>query len=96
MAVMMLMEWEGVTPDQYEALRKLTNFEGNVAPGGRFHIAGFDGRGIRVCDVWERAEDFQTFTEKRLMPAVQQLGIKGEPKVQILPAHNIFAPGYQR
>jgi hypothetical protein len=49
-----------------------------------------------VTDVWERAEDFQAFVDQRLMPAVKQAGIAGEPKVTVLPAHNVFTPGYTR
>ena len=41
MAVIMIMEWEGVTPEQYEAVRKEVNWESNHAPGGQFHVAAF-------------------------------------------------------
>lgn len=96
MAVMMLMEWGGVTREQYDAVRKIVNFEADVPKGGLFHVAAFSDKGLHVTDVWERAEDFQTFVEQRLMPGVQQAGIHGEPRVQILPAHNVFTPGYVR
>jgi hypothetical protein len=46
--------------------------------------------------VWDSAEDFQRFVDDRLMPGVQQVGIQGQPQVEILPAHAIFAPGYER
>src|SRR6185369_2901268 len=96
MPVMMMMQWNGVTREQYDAVRKIVNFEGNVPKGGMFHVAAFTDDGLHVADVWERAEDFQAFVDQRLMPGVQQAGIKGEPKVQILPAHNVFTPGYVR
>ncbi|HXE46807.1 MAG TPA: hypothetical protein VN663_00460 [Ramlibacter sp.] len=96
MPVMMMMQWNGVTREQYDAVRKIVNFEGNAPKGGLFHVAAFTDDGLHVTDVWERAEDFQAFVEQRLMPGVQQAGIKGEPKVQILPAHNVFTPGYVR
>jgi hypothetical protein len=28
------------------------------------------------------------------MPGVKALGIPGEPRVEILPAHAVFAPGF--
>lgn len=96
MAVMMMMDWTGVTPAQYDAVRKIVNFEGDVPKGGLFHVAAFDDSGLHVTDVWERAEDFQSFVEQRLMPGVKQAGIQGEPKVNVLPAHNVFTPGYVR
>jgi hypothetical protein len=94
MAVVMIMEWEGVTPEQYEQARDLVNWEGDVPPGGMFHVAAFDGNGLRVTDLWESAEDFQRFAESRLMPGVQQLGIQGQPRVEIYPIHRTFTPAY--
>lgn len=96
MAIVMIMDWQGVTPAQYEAARKLVNWEGNVPPGARFHVSAFDERGLRVTDVWDSAEQFQQFVDQRLMPGVQQIGIQGEPNVTILPTQAIFAPAYER
>jgi len=94
MAVMMLMQWDNVTRDQYEAVRKTVDWEGNVPRGALFHVAAFDDKGLKVTDVWERAEDFQAFADQRLMAATQKAGISGQPKVQFLPVHAIFAPAY--
>lgn len=96
MPVMMMMQWSGVTPAQYDEVKRIVNFEGNVPKGGMFHVAAFGDGVMHVTDVWEKAEDFQTFVEQRLMPGVQQAGIQGEPKVNVLPAHNVFTPGYVR
>lgn len=94
MAVMMIMEWQGVTREQYDAVCDSVNFEVDVPRGGLLHVAAFDDKGMRVTDLWERAEDFQAFVEKRLMPGVQKAGIAGEPKVGIYPVHNLFTPGF--
>jgi hypothetical protein len=96
MPVMMMMDWAGVTPEQYDAARRIVDFEGNVPKGGLFHVAAFSDGSLHVTDVWERAEDFQAFVEQRLMPGVKQAGIAGEPKVNVVPAHNVFTPGYVR
>lgn len=96
MPVMMIMQWAGVTREQYEAVRQLSNFEGDAPRGGLFHIAALTEAGLQVTDLWERAEDFQSFVQSRLMPAVQKTGIQTEPQVQILPVHNVFTPGYTR
>ena len=94
MAVMMVMAWPGATPEQYDQLRQLVNWEGAVPAGGLFHVAAFDAQGARIVDVWESADAFQTFTEQRLLPAVQQLGLPGEPRVEVFPVHALFTPGY--
>jgi hypothetical protein len=95
MAVVMIMEWPGITPDQYEAVRKLVNWEGDQPPGGMLHVAAFSESGLRVTDIWESAEQFQDFANNRLIPGTKELGLPGEPKVEVYPAHAIFTPGGQ-
>jgi hypothetical protein len=96
MPIMMLMEWEGVTAAQYDEIKKVSNFEGDKPKGAMFHVVAITPKGIRVTDVWEKAEDFQSFVKTRLMPAVQKAGIKTEPRVEIHPAHNVFAAAYKK
>jgi hypothetical protein len=88
--VVMSMRWTGVTPEQYEQAREVVNWEGDVPDGAVLHVAGFDGDGIRVTDVWESEEHFNRFAESRLMPGVQQIGIEGQPVVEFIPVQNIF------
>jgi hypothetical protein len=95
MAVVMIMEWPGVTPDQYEAVRKLVNWEGDQPSGGMLHVAAFSESGLRVTDIWESAEQFQEFANNRLIPGTKQLGLSGEPHVEIYPVHAIYSPGIQ-
>ena len=96
MAVMMQMTWDGIGAEEYEAARKHVNWEGDVPPGAMFHVVAVTENGVRVTDVWESAEAFNAFVQDRLMPGVQQLGIPGQPEVEILPVHIIFAPAYDR
>lgn len=95
MAVMMYMEWPGIGVEEYEAARRRVNWEGDVPPGAMFHVTAATENGLRVVDVWESEEQFQAFVNERLMPGVQELGIPGEPRVEILPAHSLFAPAFQ-
>jgi len=92
MATIMKMRWEGVTPEQYDEARKTVGWESNVPKGAIHHVAWFTDGGINVIDVWESAQDFNDFVEKRLMPGVQQVGIQGEPNVELHEAHAVFAP----
>jgi hypothetical protein len=95
MSVMMEMFWEGIKPEQYEQLRSTVNWEGNFPKGAIFHVSAFEDRGIHVIDLWDSAEEFNDFVQKRLMPEVQKLGVTNEPKVNIYPVHAIFAPRYK-
>ncbi|MEA2390516.1 MAG: hypothetical protein QOK31_625 [Solirubrobacteraceae bacterium] len=92
MATVMHMHWPGVTPDQYEQVRRSVDWEGDLPDGAKLHVAGFDGDGITVLDVWESEEKFGAFQEQRLAPAVQEAGIEGPPDVRFYPLHGIFAP----
>ncbi len=90
MPVVMTMRWDGVTPDQYDAMQREVRWETEGPDGGLFHVAWFEDGAMRVVDVWESADEYQTFAEERLMPGVAAVGIQGEPQVAIQPAHRVF------
>lgn len=92
MAIVMNMRWAGVTKAQYDQARGVVKWETDVPAGAKFHVACFDDKGLRVTDVWESADDFNRFVEERLTPGVEQVGIQGQPEVEIVEAHAIFAP----
>ncbi len=48
--------------------------------------------GCNVLDVWESEQAFGTFMEQRLQPAIQEIGIQGQPEVKFFPLHGVFAP----
>ncbi len=83
----MFMRWEGVTPEQYDALKEAVKWDTDPAEGEIFHAASFDDKGLRVCDVWESEEDLNNFMRSRMMPGVQELGIPGQPQTEVLPLH---------
>jgi hypothetical protein len=93
MQTVMQMRWTGVTTEQYEQARSQVAWETDVPDGCVLHIAGFDGDDLRVTDVWESGEQFQQFVDERLMPAVMEIGIAGEPEVRLYPVQSIFNPG---
>lgn len=92
MAIMMIMEWEGVTAQQYDDVRAEVGWLRDAPVGGRVHVAAATETGLRITDVWDSAEDFQHFVDARLMPAVEKLGIPGQPEVEVLPLHELFCP----
>ena len=97
MPVVMYMEWDGITPEQYNEARSKVGWEVDVPAGAILHVPCFTDSGIRVVDVWKSAEDFQAFADGRLMPAVLEIGITGEPRVDIRPLHeHVFAPHLEK
>jgi hypothetical protein len=89
------MQWDGITPAQYDALRALVNWENEKPDGGMFHIAVFTDQAVRITDVWQSVEEFEMFVQNRLTPGVEQLSLPGEPRVEIYPIHALFTPAYE-
>jgi hypothetical protein len=85
MAILMILEWQGVTPDDYARVNDLMDIHSDAdAPEGLLaHNAAIDDSGhIVVADVWELEEALGRFAEPRLMPAVQQTGLTpAEPRI---------------
>ncbi|MFG2295957.1 hypothetical protein [Streptomyces sp. NPDC048603] len=90
MAAVLSLTWAGVTPEQYEAVREQARWEEQVPPGLVLHVAWFEGGALRVTDVWNRREDFESFFAERLAPAVEKAGISGAPASDFLPLHRRF------
>ena len=95
MAIVVFMQWKGVTGEQYDALRTLVNWENEAPEGGIFHVAAIAEDGLRITDLWESVETYERFIENRLMPGVQHLGIPGEPDVEVYPVHRLFTPAFE-
>ena len=75
MAVAFLIEIPDFTPEQSAAVLRELGLDTNPAVGQVFHLEGpMEGGGMRVVDVWESAEAFQTFVHDRLGPAFQNAG----------------------
>jgi hypothetical protein len=92
MAQILKMRWEGVTPEHYEALRPIANWESDPPEGLVFHLAWFRDGGITVMDVWEASENFDDFFKQRLMPGIKQIGMEGQPVLKWFDAYAFFNP----
>jgi len=92
MAVFMEMELP-VTPDQYDAVDKALDPQGNPPDGLIAHTARFDGDTLKVLDVWESPEAFGAFAESRLGPTIAQtLGDDGpSPEPKFTELHNAYS-----
>ncbi|MBT2384660.1 hypothetical protein [Streptomyces sp. ISL-11] len=94
MAVAVTVHWADVRPEQYDALQERIRWEEKAPDGAVMHAAWFASDGIHVVDVWEDKEKFERFIREDIMPAAGELGMQGEPEVQIFPLHRRFvAPG---
>ena len=94
MATVMLMHWREATPEDYDQAREKVGWDRDVPDGARLHVSGFGDDGLHVTDVWESEQAFGTFMEKRLAPAIQEIGIQGQPVVTFFPLRGVFAPAF--
>lgn len=92
MKILMSMKWDGVTPDQYEELRKTVRWEYEKPEGAVAHFTGFHNNAIRVTDIWESEAQLNNFLQNRLMPGVAKLGIESHPEVDVFPLYATFLP----
>jgi hypothetical protein len=89
MAVLMMLEVEGGTAEQYDRIDELLGgVSADNAPEGLIsHTAGITDTGLFVADVWESREDIDRFFEAQLGAALQSAGVQPAPP-RILPIHN--------
>jgi hypothetical protein len=91
MAVAMFMRWSGVTADQYDTVMARLELDSNPAAGGVLHVAATTEEGLEVCDVWQTEQAFRGFYENRFLPVARELQIAGEPSIELVPLHNLYA-----
>ena len=92
MATVMLMHWREATPDQYDRAREMVGWDRDTPNGAKLHVSGFSDDGLHVTDVWDSEQAFNTFMAQRLAPAIQEIGIQGQPDLKFFPMHGVFAP----
>jgi hypothetical protein len=83
---------EGVSKDQYDAVRKECGWLDDTPSGGYAHLAWWEGDVNHNIDVWESEDAFAAFGEGRLGPAMAKVGVMVEPKVTFHPAHEVYLP----
>ncbi len=90
MAVLMILDWKGVSAGDYERVNEQMGVRSDAdAPGGLItHTAAVTEDGeLVVVDLWESEQALRRFAEARLMPAVRELELP-QSQPRILPVHN--------
>lgn len=91
MAVVLSIDWDGITPEQYDKATAALNLIADRPKGLRLHLASFDESGAHITDVWDSAEDFQAFAANRLAPTLAAAGIEGMPPLAFREARNVVS-----
>jgi hypothetical protein len=95
MTVAVQLDFQGATLEQYDQVCKLMGLtpKGPGPAGAIFSFATLTDSGLRVVDVWESREQFDTFAREQIGPLSQQVGLPGRPEIQFFEVHNYFTPG---
>jgi hypothetical protein len=80
---------KNVTTEQYEEVQRKLDESGGWMPDGLdYHVAFGSEGNVRVSEVWDSKEQFETFS-KRLMPVLKDAGIELSTPPEFIEIHNI-------
>ena len=94
MAVAIVMDFAGGTLAQYDQVIEKMGFTpgGEGAPEGQFHWVAATDDGIRVVDVWNSREAFDTFAQEQIGPITAEFGL-APPEMAFFDIHNTLRTG---
>lgn len=92
MAVAVILEYEHVSPEQYDAVIADMGMKDRRQPHQILHVAGpMPGGGWRVVDIWDSREAFEAFVCAQIVPIAAKYEITEDPKIEIWPVHHLLA-----
>jgi hypothetical protein len=94
MAVFIELDFEGFTPDQYDAVDQALDPRSNPPDGLIAHSARLDGDTLRILDIWESPEAFGAFAESQIGPTVAETLGDDAPEIpdpKVTELHNAYS-----
>lgn len=95
MATAVLGHWTGMTREQYERAVERINREEEFPAGMLLHTSGFTHDGLRVFDIWESEGHYKQFVQRRIIPALRQVGYDEQGETLFFPLHNVYLSGLE-
>jgi hypothetical protein len=95
MAIIWIVEWDDLTPEQFEQLKELSHWEEDPPDGLQHQVTAFSDKALVLTQLWQSPEHVMRFMEERLLPAVKELGISSMPRVDQHRVHSVFQAGLQ-
>jgi hypothetical protein len=89
-AVLWIVEWDGISREQYEELSRRSGWEAGLPDGLQHQVTAFSDKALIITQVWKSPEHVMRFMEDRLLPVVRQMGINSMPRVDQLAVHSIL------
>ena len=91
MAVVWLVEWNGITQEQFADLQSRTEWATSPPDGLEHQVTAFSEKALILTQVWKSPEHVMRFMEDRLLPAVRAADIKSMPRVDQYPVHSVYS-----
>jgi hypothetical protein len=90
MPVAVEMNFSGATTDQYDQILNRMGLTpgGSTPPGAISHWVAKTEDGLRVVDVWESQEAFDSYAQEKIMPYSRDAGIEGMPETTFYEVHS--------
>jgi hypothetical protein len=92
MTVVTTIDVYDMTNAEYRAVLDRMGVEERPEPGIYLHITAKTDFGYRIIEIWDHQEGFEEFAQRRMLPALKDLGIDRKSEITIKPLHNLFAP----
>ncbi|HLF79374.1 MAG TPA: hypothetical protein VJB57_17970 [Dehalococcoidia bacterium] len=91
MAVVWILEWDGITPEQYEDLKSRVDWDGEPPAGLQHQVTAFSDKALILTQLWQSPDHVLRFMEDRLLPAIREMGINSMPRVDQYRVHSVFS-----
>ena len=95
MAVTIIQQGGGFDAETYDKVVAAAGVNENPPEGLILHTANRSGDQLEIIDVWESEEQYDTFVNERLMPAMREvIGEMGEgTPAKRMEVHNMMGSG---
>ena len=91
MAVIWILEWNGIDKQQYEDLRSRIDWDAKPPTGLQHQVTAFSDKALILTQLWQSPDHVLRFMEDRLLPAINAMGIRSMPKVDQYAVHAVFS-----
>lgn len=88
MAIMVIYDAVGFTPQDYELVRATIGWESDPPRGSFMHLLGHDAGGLLNIELWESEDLYDDYVRGRFRPAFDRLGLPYPPPPRIMFVHN--------
>jgi len=92
MTVVTTIDVYDMPKSEYRAVLDRMGVEARPEPGIYLHVTAQTDFGYRIIEIWDSQDGFEEFAQRRMVPALEQLGIDRKTEITVKPLHNLFAP----